>query len=139
MRRFGWWILAGIVAAWLGWMTFRPNPAVSEGLSPLTESPVTTVIPVHVLIDGIGNVAVFVPLGFSLSMALRDRPVNRRLLLATVLGASLSVTIELIQAQLPSRVPSLDDWLLNTLGTGLGAGLAWGVQRILNRMEVKET
>lgn len=126
--------MSGVIAAWLLWMTLRPNPAVSEGLSPLTESPVTTVIPAHVLINLLGNVAVFVPLGFTLAMALRGRPAGRRLGLAILLGASLSATIELVQALLPSRVPSLGDWTLNVLGSGLGAAVGWGAERIVKRI-----
>jgi len=112
-----WWALAGAVAAWLLWMTLRPNQTVVAGLAPLTER----AIPAHLLIDLAGNVAVFIPLGAALVLALGDRSAKARLLLATVAGASLSLTIELAQLLVPTRVTAPDDWLLNTVGTALGA------------------
>src|SRR5262245_30506250 len=49
------------------------------------------------------------------------------LLLATALGALLSLAIEVAQVYVSSRVPSLTDLLLNGAGSALGAigGLAW--------------
>jgi glycopeptide antibiotics resistance protein len=115
------WLLAGVVAVWLLWMTLRPGPTVANDLAPLTRSAATRLIPVHVLIDLLGNVAVFVPLGLAVALALGPRPLGQRLLWATLAGAGLSLAIELIQATLPSRVSAVDDWLLNTIGTALGA------------------
>ncbi|MBN1977365.1 MAG: VanZ family protein [Anaerolineae bacterium] len=122
-RRLTWfcWALAAAVAAWLLWMTLRPNQTVAADLAPLTESAAEQGISIHLLIDLAGNVAVFAPLGAALALALRDRPVRRRLLLATLCGAGLSLVIELIQTTMPSRVAALDDWLLNTAGAFLGA------------------
>ena len=57
----------------------------------------------------------------ALALALRDRPVGRRLLLAALGGAGLSLIIELIQTTIPTRAAALGDWLLNTVGTGAGA------------------
>lgn len=116
-----WWALAAAVAAWLLWMTLRPNQTVAADLAPLTESAAEQGVSVRLLIDLAGNVAVFAPLGAALALALRDRPMRRRLLLATLGGAGLSFTIELIQTAIPTRVAALDDWLLNTGGAFLGA------------------
>jgi glycopeptide antibiotics resistance protein len=127
------WVLAGVVAAWLLWMTLRPSTTVANDLAPLTQSAVTRLISVHVLIDLAGNVAVFVPLGLAVAIALGDKPVRRRLLLATLAGAGLSLLIELVQIALPSRVSAVDDWLLNTAGTAIGALAGCWIQKNLWR------
>jgi glycopeptide antibiotics resistance protein len=102
-------------------MTLRPNQTVAADLAPLTTSAAARGIPTRVLIGLAGNVVVFVPLGLALALALHDRPVGRRLLLATLGGAGLSLAIEITQLAVPTRVAALDDWLLNTLGTTIGA------------------
>jgi len=116
-----WWALSGAVALWLLWMTLRPNQTVAANLLPLTAPAAAQSISAHLLIDLAGNVVVFVPLGASLALALGDKPAGRRLLLATLTDAGLSLCIELAQMALPSRVAALDDWLLNTVGTAIGA------------------
>jgi glycopeptide antibiotics resistance protein len=129
-RRFTWfwWALAGIVAAWLLWMTLRPNPTVTASLAPLTEPAAERGISPRVLIGLAGNVVVFVPLGAALALALGERPAGRRLLLATLIGAGLSLGIELTQMALPSRVTAVDDLLLNAVGTAVGAMISLGMQ-----------
>ena len=116
-----WWMLVGVVAAWLVWMTLRPNQTVAAGLAPLTTSAAAHGISARLLIDLAGNVVVFVPLGTALALALRDKPTNQRFLLATLGGAALSLIIELVQTVIPTRVATLDDWLLNTAGVAAGA------------------
>lgn len=126
-----WWVLAGLVAGWLLWMTLRPNQSVAANLAPLTCAYARTAtaqgISTHLLIDLVGNVVVFAPLGAALALALNGRPTGRRLLLATLIGAGLSLTIELVQIAIPTRVAQLGDWLLNVAGTIIGAsiGTAW--------------
>lgn len=73
--------------------------------------------------DLAGNILGYLPLGFILCLAhLRSGRGVVVAGLATVVGASaLSYLLELIQFAVPSRVPSLSDWVLNTLGA------AWGV------------
>jgi VanZ family protein len=86
--------------------------------------------------DHIANVLLYLPLGFCLFLWLATR--LRRvpaLLLATLLGASLSLAIEVAQVYVSARVPSLKDLALNTLGTALGAGggLLWrGIARLMH-------
>jgi glycopeptide antibiotics resistance protein len=116
-----WWAVALVVAGWLLWMTLRPNQTVAADLAPLTESAAESGISTHLLIDLAGNIVVFIPLGTALALALRDRALGWRLLLATLGGAGLSMIIELSQKSIPSRVAAVDDWLLNTLGVFLGA------------------
>ncbi len=102
-------------------MTLRPNPSVAVNLAPLTEPAAERGISPRVLIGLAGNVVVFVPLGAALALAMGGEPAGRRLLLATLAGAGLSFGIELAQMALPSRVTAVDDLMLNTVGTVVGA------------------
>ena len=73
------------------------------------------------------NVGVYLPLGFLLALAL-PTPVWRRFLpslLATLLGAGLSLGLEAAQTWLPSRVPSSLDLACNSLGALGGAVVAF--------------
>jgi VanZ family protein len=86
--------------------------------------------------DLILNVLLYLPLGFCLLLALGTK-LNRAVavIAATLLGAMLSLSIELAQSMLPTRVPSLFDLSLNTAGSFLGAtcGLAWlGFSRLMH-------
>ena len=65
--------------------------------------------------DLLANIAVYLPLGFFLSLGLHGLP--GRLtppILAILLGASLSFTLESLQTWLPARVPSNIDLACNT-------------------------
>jgi VanZ family protein len=78
--------------------------------------------------DRISNVLLYLPLGFCLFLWAATR-FNRvaSIALATLGGALLSLVIEVAQFYVSSRVPSLTDLTLNTLGALLGAtgGLSW--------------
>jgi len=63
-----------------------------------------------------GNIVLFIPLGFLAVLALR-----RSLVLIVGLGAALSLLIETAQFVLGDRWSDIDDVLLNTTGTLLGA------------------
>jgi hypothetical protein len=67
-----------------------------------------------------GNVALFVPFGFFLYLALRRL---RILAIAVTVAASalLSLTVELLQSGIWSRNTDVDDFILNTLGGLCGA------------------
>lgn len=72
--------------------------------------------------DLAANVAVYLPLGFFLTLALSRLPGRfTATVLATLLAAGLSLGLEAIQTWLPSRVPSNLDLACNTLGGLLGA------------------
>jgi len=74
------------------------------------------------------NVVVVVALRAPLALALGAKPAGRRLLLATLIGAALSLAIELAQTAIPSRVTALDDLLLNATGTASGALVVCWIQ-----------
>lgn len=75
------------------------------------------------LVDVVGNVVVFVPIGFTLAGTLSARSVKRPFWGAVVTGSLLSFAIETIQFQMATRATDIDDLLFNTLGTAIGAGL----------------
>ncbi len=76
------------------------------------------------------NVLGYMPLGallllLTLRTSQRALPVLRAVLLVSV----LSLVMEALQSYLPQRVASREDWLLNTVGAALGAGMAQAMVR----------
>lgn len=90
--------------------------------------------------DLAANVAVYVPLGFLLTLALRDLPGRFTApVLATLFGAGLSLGLEAVQSWLPARVPSNVDFACNASGVLLGALLAqWSGPRVFARFAAWE-
>jgi VanZ family protein len=75
--------------------------------------------------DLLANVAVYVPLGFFLTLALRGWPGRfTALVIAVLVAGGISFALETVQTWLPSRVPSNLDLACNTLGALLGAVVA---------------
>jgi VanZ family protein len=74
------------------------------------------------VVDWMVNLLGFVPFGWLVGMLRRPRP---GMLLATILAAGISTTIETSQLLfLVDRFPSTEDLILNTLGGTLGAWIA---------------
>jgi glycopeptide antibiotics resistance protein len=73
-----------------------------------------------------GNVALFVPVGFLLALAVRRWPI------AVVLGVALSAAEEAVQYAV-GRAADVDDVLLNGLGVVLGVGAALAVRALWTR------
>lgn len=71
------------------------------------------------------NALAYLPLGFSLALAYGKRSSPGLAgLLSLVVATLLSLALETLQNYLPARVASKEDWLLNTAGAALGAGMA---------------
>ena len=90
--------------------------------------------------DLAANVAVYLPLGFFLTLALSRLPGRyTALLLATLLAGGVSFGLETLQTWLPSRVPSNVDLACNSVGGLLGALWAKGVgPRVFARLNALE-
>lgn len=78
--------------------------------------------PTYFIINFLGNIILFMPIGFMLPLLWKIK--GGMVLLA---GAACSLFIELCQLFLP-RSTDIDDLLLNTLGTLLG----WGLYSLFN-------
>jgi VanZ family protein len=75
--------------------------------------------------DIASNFIAYVPLGVvGLLRAQKTHSIERSVVLATALGLGLSLSMEIIQNYLPSRVPSWVDILFNGLGAFAGACFA---------------
>jgi len=76
------------------------------------------------------NLAGYVPLGALLVLlTMRTRLQTPSALGAIGWASLLSLVMEGLQSYLPQRVPSREDWLLNTAGAAVGALLALGLAR----------
>lgn len=124
-------LILGIVVGLILYISLYPfrllpaRPPLAEALDMLTWARASRA-------DMFNNVLLYLPLGFALALLL-EGPLRRAAMVfvATALGAALSVSIEIVQASLATRVPSLTDLSLNTLGAAAGAvaGSAWNALR----------
>jgi len=101
----------------------------------LADRPVSTQILAVIIVPIVGNVLLFVPWGFLLFITLYsvDRPTVQTYVLTILLGFSFTLAIEAWQYFLPSRVADINDVILNSIGTLLGAVL--GHLRLRVRVE----
>lgn len=112
--------LAILYTGWLLWMTLRGQREAYATVYTLVSAAGLHRRDPTLLIDIVGNVAVFVPLGVLVAAVARGRG-SRRAAAAVAVAALLSGFIEIAQRAVPGRVSSLRDWLLNVLGAALGA------------------
>lgn len=150
VQRQGWWLFTGLVIMWLLWMTSRPGGAVHGlNLIPFAEHSRALVCLLNdgcpyqrrafwlLLINVVGNVLVFVPLGIGLAGLWYKGNGWQTFRRAVLGGFLLSLTIEMMQLAIPSRATDVDDLVFNTLGAILGVLAFLGLQQlILNRSRV---
>ncbi len=77
------------------------------------------------LTDIAGNILLFIPFGFLMFTYLWQRRIRGGIVISTFLGAMLSVTIEVLQLFLISRNSAITDVVNNTLGSFIGAFVAY--------------
>jgi glycopeptide antibiotics resistance protein len=106
---------------------FRKHMAAAHRL--LSGGPAAIDAARFLFIDVLGNVAVFFPIGLSLAGALGYLLPRHRVWATIALGATLSISIELIQLSIPGHATDVDDVLFNTIGAALGAVLLGVIQR----------
>jgi glycopeptide antibiotics resistance protein len=78
------------------------------------------------LMDVMTNILGFIPFGFLFSAYLRIKKIRsifQLVIIAILIGGSLSLFIELIQVYLPSRSSQLTDVIMNMLGATIGVVL----------------
>lgn len=83
----------------------------------------------YLIVNGMGNIVVFLPLGMILYVALKHQASapGYPILFATLVGALISLIFEIVQLWIPGRVTALDDVILNAAGTLLGSyTIKWG-------------
>jgi glycopeptide antibiotics resistance protein len=91
----------------------------------------------YFVVNGLGNVVVFMPLGMIMYVTLKYQvpALNRPVLYAMLFGALVSLVFEIVQLWIPGRATESDDVILNAAGTLLGSlAIKWG-EVVLNRTE----
>ena len=85
------------------------------------------------------NIAAYLPIGILIVFSLSPQwPRGLTWVIASFLGASVSLLIEGAQSYLPQRVPALSDFLANSVGAAIGATLAILLaRRILGSISVR--
>src|SRR4051794_31688554 len=103
------------------------GPVIALAQQLLSAGPTGAVpgVAVFNLVETMGNIAVFVPLGACLLIA------TRRLVPAVGLATLLSAASETGQLFLPGRVASVDDVLANVVGALAGALLALAAGKVV--------
>jgi VanZ family protein len=76
------------------------------------------------------NIVGFIPFGICFYVCLVTRKVRRPALITVILGTLVSLTIEILQAYLPTRDSGTTDLFTNAFGTYLGV-IAWRLARSL--------
>jgi VanZ family protein len=92
----------------------------------------------HDRFDQWSNFVAYVPLGCLLAMRWGPAAVAIVIGRVTLQASALSYTLELMQFSLPQRVPSLEDWLLNTAGALAGAWIGAGLRQSRWRQAVAQ-
>jgi len=91
----------GVVRSAVAWLAARGLPVTYPG------------------VEAVANVVMFVPFGVLVGLLLPAR----RWWLVVLLGAATSGLVETAQRWLPTRYPTLQDVVMNTLGAAVGVGV----------------
>ncbi|MFI5564941.1 VanZ family protein [Amycolatopsis japonica] len=115
------WTLAGVALVPVVALTLVPTRRTIDEILCTVQFSLPTLGSVELL----ANVALFLPPVFFATLASR-RPVTM-----FAAGSALSAVIEALQAFVPAigRACDTNDWLMNTIGALLAAGMAWLVGR----------
>ena len=110
-----------------GWDLSAPRAGVFPGREPFSSFIPEGAFNPGLMRDLLINLIGFIPLGFLLVWVLKDVGLSggRSFLLALAVGIVISVAMEFLQTWMPSRVSSLLDLLLNSVGTLVGCVIAW--------------
>ena len=145
--RRGWLTAVVVVVIAILGLTLRPSPLpgfdTGANLTPLEhhgralqallrEPANRDVILRYLVTDVLGNVLLFLPLGFVSAGALgKRRAALPRLSAAFGFGLVLSVAIEAVQLLVPGRATDVDDVIFNVLGALVGAALLLVGERLV--------
>jgi hypothetical protein len=118
-RRRAGWVLVGLSLLPVVALTLVPATGGGAGAVGCT---VQFALPTWGSVELLANAALFVPPVFFATL------VTRRPLAVLVAGSGLSVLVEAVQALAPAigRACDTNDWMMNTLGAGVGVLLAVG-------------
>ena len=94
------------------YMKWVPIPTIEDLRSPKYLLDITS--------DIVGNTLLFLPLGYFLRRLLTSSSPIRQLVIAAVIGGTLSLSIELYQVYCHNRFPSIFDVITNVAGTLMG-------------------
>lgn len=113
-----------LITLWPTHALLRLKPVVVRGLTALHDRGILEPL-TWVRLEVLANVAMLVPVGLALVLAIG----GRRWLLAVAACAGLSLAVELAQHAMPGRIASPLDVVANTAGALLGALLALALER----------
>lgn len=86
------------------------------------------------LLNVIGNIAMFIPSGIVLPIVYKSLNTFGKVILV---GAGISLCIEIIQLPFSVRATDIDDFILNTLGVIIGYGIYTGTQFLKKSVKKK--
>ena len=122
---------------WVAWLTLGPQP-LDDGSQGVLHRLIRELGRIdglawitYAVVEFTANIALFLPLGVLLILALGER----LWWAAAAGGVALTLLIEFAQLFLPTRVSDPRDLLANTLGTAAGVAFAYGV--LVYRRRVK--
>jgi spermidine/putrescine transport system substrate-binding protein len=122
--------LAALYGLAIGYASLQP---FTNWMTPLAGTPYFLGAPFPsrwVRYDFVINTLAYLPFGFFVGLMPRQGSATRRLTIAIVVGALLSLVMESLQMYLPTRFASTFDLISNTVGAALGGLLAGAVRAV---------